>query len=154
MDFAEILNRWENRERRGKRPARMADWLERYPPAAAGGRIEDGREAGRGQASGLQRGRSEALRRMKPQEELDLHGLTTAEALQATERFLAACRSRGLEKVLIIHGKGNHSRGEPVLGKAVRRCLERSPHAGAFGAAEQKRGGRGALWVILRQRSR
>ncbi len=150
MDFGEILKRWENRPPDPKRPPRMAEWLERYPP----GRETGGMEGRTEPVDPDPAGRSAALRRMQPQQTLDLHGLTAEEAVRSTEQFLAGCRSRGLEKVLIIHGKGNHSSGEPVLGRAVRQYLERCPHAGSFGAADAKWGGRGALWVLLRQRSR
>lgn len=145
MSFAEILKKWETQERNGKGARRMAEWLERYPPE----KVEPPASPDPDPIE-----RSRRLRQMHPQEALDLHGLAVREAVQATERFLGACASRGLEKVLIIHGKGNHSRGEPVLGRAIRQCLERHPLAGAFGKADRMSGGRGALWVFLRQRSR
>ena len=149
MDFGEILKQWEGRPRPAKRSSPMDEWLERYPPGR-------GEEAERRPDEPEQppTARHAALRRMEPQAQLDLHGLTAEEALRAVGRFLAECRSNGLEKVLIIHGKGHHSSGGPVLGSAVRRFLERSPHAGPFGEAEARWGGRGALWVLLRQRSR
>jgi DNA-nicking Smr family endonuclease len=76
--------------------------------------------------------------------------MTAGEAQEAVERFLRESRDRGLGKVLIIHGKGNHSAGGPVLASKVRQWLERSPLAGAFGPAEPRQGGAGATWVIVR----
>lgn len=88
---------------------------------------------------------------------LDLHGLTAAEARDALSLFFRDSASRGLAKVLVIHGKGHHSEGEPVLRKTVLRFLETSPLAGRHGTAERRQGGGGAVWVLVRrgaQRSR
>jgi DNA-nicking Smr family endonuclease len=90
------------------------------------------------------------FRRMLPQAELDLHGMRDAEARQAVRSFIARCAAQGLEKVSIIHGKGNHSRKEQVLAHVVREELERNPHAGEFGFADNRHGGRGATWVRVR----
>ena len=62
-------------------------------------------------------------------------------------------RARGLSKVLLIHGKGNHSPGQPVLERVVRNFLEKCPHTGAFGKADRKRGGQGATWVRIRPKT-
>jgi DNA-nicking Smr family endonuclease len=90
------------------------------------------------------------LRRMKPQAELDLHGLTKTEALERLGEFLTTSRRQGLKKVLIVHGKGHHSPAGPVLQRAVREWCERSPLTGETGPADRDSGGKGALWVILR----
>ncbi len=92
------------------------------------------------------------LRALRPQARLDLHGMTGGEAEAAVAAFLAEAAAHGWEKVLIVTGKGVHSKGEPVLGKAVRRALERSPLAGRFGEAGPADGGSGALWVLIRKR--
>ncbi len=88
---------------------------------------------------------------------LDLHGLSAAAAEESLSLFFRDAASRGLAKVLIIHGKGHHSEGEPVLKKTVRDFLETSPLAGRHGTADRRRGGSGAVWVMVRtgaQRSR
>ena len=88
---------------------------------------------------------------------LDLHGLTAAGAEESLSRFFRDAASRGLAKVLVIHGKGNHSEGEPVLKRTVLRFLETSPLAGRHGTADRRLGGGGAVWVLLKtsgQRSR
>lgn len=152
VSFDDILRQWE-----AGRPARRAgrenpasraldDWLERHPPSP-----EAGREDGAGPSAAE---RAAELRRLRPQAELDLHGLRAEEVEPALERFVSASRRQGLRKVLIIHGKGRHSQGEPVLHRLVRRYLERSPHAGAFGEADRTLGGSGAVWVVLRPPAR
>jgi DNA-nicking Smr family endonuclease len=122
----------------------MGAALERFPPDARAGhreaepRAEDGRPADPGFA---------------PQAELDLHGLSGVQAEQAIEAFVRDARDRGLSKVLLIHGKGNHSPGQPVLERVVRNFLEKSPYTGAFGKADRRLGGRGATWVRIRPKS-
>ena len=76
--------------------------------------------------------------------------MNSLEAEEAIDRFIREAKSRGLEKVLIVHGKGNHSLGEPVLKRVVRAFLEKCPLTGAFGVADRSEGGRGATWVLLR----
>jgi DNA-nicking Smr family endonuclease len=90
------------------------------------------------------------FKRMRPQAEIDLHGMHEAEARQAVQSFLARCAAQGLEKASIIHGKGNHSREEQVLVHVVREELEQNPHAGEFCFADGQNGGRGVTWVRIR----
>jgi DNA-nicking Smr family endonuclease len=54
-----------------------------------------------------------------PQAELDLHGLTSVQAAERTERFVRESRQRGRRTVLIITGRGLHSDGRPVLPDVV-----------------------------------
>jgi len=95
---------------------------------------------------------AERLRRMRPQAVLDLHGKTASEADVLIVDFLHSCGRSGLEKVLIIHGKGLHSALEPVMADVVRRALEANSMAGSFGPADRDQGGRGATWVRIRKR--
>jgi DNA-nicking Smr family endonuclease len=88
------------------------------------------------------------LREKRPDAVIDIHGLTRDEAWDALERFVGESRGRGLQKLLIIHGKGNHSRGEAVLKRSVREFIERCPFAGDSG--HEKTGGSGATWVLLK----
>ena len=140
-DFGDILDRWDNQKKKG-----MDGWLEEYPPDNEGARrdrIDDhpSREAAQ---------RRRQLRYMEPQRSLDLHGLKADEALRSAEEFLRSCHGEGIRKVLIIHGKGLHSKNEPVLGKRIRERVQRLSFTGEVGVAENRWGGRGALWVILR----
>ncbi len=83
-------------------------------------------------------------------EELDLHGMTQAEARVALARFLAEAVAHGFHCVRIIHGKGRGSghRG-PVLKAAVNRWLRRHDSVRAFSSARRNDGGTGALYVLL-----
>jgi DNA-nicking Smr family endonuclease len=154
MDFGEILKRWEKAQAAGgeeaSRPGAphidMEEALGRYPPAGQGEEARDRESTARtspAQEAGF-------LKALKPQAVLDLHGMSSVEAEEALDRFIRDSRARGLAKVLIIHGKGLHSPGEPVLGQVVRSYLEKCPSTGAFGRASREDGGRGASWVLIR----
>lgn len=82
---------------------------------------------------------------------LDLHGMTALMAESALEDFFMTAVAKDLRKVLLIHGKGIHSRNGPVLADIVRRWLERHPAAGRSGAADTQDGGSGATWVLLKK---
>ncbi len=94
--------------------------------------------------------RRRLLHARKPEAVIDLHGMTRDEAWPRLESFFADCRRRGLEKVLIIHGKGTHSGNGSVLISLVRHFLEQNPHAGESGFSTREEGGSGATWVILK----
>ncbi|MDR1218076.1 MAG: Smr/MutS family protein [Treponema sp.] len=91
------------------------------------------------------------LLRKKPDAVIDLHNLTHDKAWQALENFFQECSAQKLEKALIIHGKGNHSKGEAVLKHLVQKFIEKSPLAGESGYNPAKTGGSGATWVILKK---
>jgi DNA-nicking Smr family endonuclease len=79
---------------------------------------------------------------------LDLHGYRLAEALAATDEFIERSVRQGFRKVVIIHGKGEN--GEGILRREVRTHLEHHALTGAMGYNRGSEGGRGALWVMLR----
>src|SRR6185436_19066027 len=84
------------------------------------------------------------------QDDIDLHGMTGDEAVEATAQFLADCKRRGLRCVRIIHGKGLGSRGrEPVLKRRVRRALMRRGEVLAYVEPRPIHGGSGAVIVLL-----
>ena len=94
----------------------------------------------------------EYLRTLKPEDVVDLHGLTREQAWQKLDSFVSACKIRGLRKILIIHGKGNHSHGtDPVLGEMVRSFIEADRRLGLSGHPDRNHGGTGATWVIIRR---
>jgi len=91
------------------------------------------------------------LRNKKPDAELDIHGKTRDEAWQELEVFFGGAKEKGFEKIVIIHGKGNHSAGESVLKRVVMDFIERCPFAGESGKGKAAAGGEGATWVLLKE---
>lgn len=102
--------------------------------------------------AGLQMSVLRKLRRgqYRVQAEIDLHGLTVAQAKEALRDFLADALHRQLRCVRIIHGKGLRSghRG-PVLKGAVSAVLRRVGAVVAYVSARQVDGGTGAVYVLL-----
>lgn len=84
--------------------------------------------------------------------EIDLHGLTGAQAKQALREFLAEATLRRMSCVRIIHGKGKRSgpRG-PVLKHVVNRWLQLADAVLAFASARDIDGGSGAVYALLRR---
>ena len=91
------------------------------------------------------------LRNKKPDAELDIHGKTRDEAWQELDVFFGDAKEKGFEKIVIIHGKGNHSAGESVLKRVVMDFIERCPFAGESGKGKAAAGGEGATWVLLKE---
>jgi DNA-nicking Smr family endonuclease len=83
--------------------------------------------------------------------ELDLHGLTRDEAIEALEAFIGGAHRRGQQAVLVITGKGNHSPDEAVLPAAVRQWLAREGKAmvSETATAPREMGGEGAIVVFI-----
>lgn len=86
------------------------------------------------------------------QREIDLHGMTAAEAKAALREFLVRSLERGVRCVRIVHGKGLRSgnRG-PVLKSTVSALLRRTEAVLAYVSARPVDGGSGALYVLLAQ---
>jgi DNA-nicking Smr family endonuclease len=85
------------------------------------------------------------------QDDIDLHGLTVAEARPALVEFLNHCLHRGLRCVRIIHGKGLGSKnGEPVLKRKVASWLAQRDEILAYCQARRTEGGGGAAVVLLK----
>ena len=84
------------------------------------------------------------------QAEIDLHGMTVAEARPRLADFIDYSLKQGLTCVRIVHGKGLGSghRG-PVLKSAVNRWLRKWDSVLAFVSARQVDGGTGAVYVLL-----
>ena len=124
----------------------MDRWIDMFPPPEDEHPVEH-------DAQWKARRRKQLLA-MTPQATLDLHGITSNDAVSEINDFLDRSYKAGLQKVLIIHGKGNHSANGGVLPKVAAECVSRHPLAGENGLSAGKDGGRGSRWVILRQRSR
>jgi DNA-nicking Smr family endonuclease len=84
-------------------------------------------------------------------DEIDLHGMTGAEAKAALRSFIAGCVERRMSCVRVVHGKGRRSgpRG-PVLKNVVNHWLQRADDVLAFGSARAVDGGSGAIYVLLK----
>jgi DNA-nicking Smr family endonuclease len=102
--------------------------------------------------AGMQMSVLRKLRRgqYRVQAEIDLHGLTVAEAKEVLRDFLAEALRRQFRCVRIIHGKGLRSGHKgPVLKSAVSAVLRRVGAVVAFVSARQVDGGTGAVYVLL-----
>ena len=86
------------------------------------------------------------------QAEIDLHGMTAAEAKPRLLEFLESCVREGKLCVRVVHGKGlgSGARG-PVLKQKVNRWLRQWDAVLAFVSTRQVHGGTGAIYVLLRQ---
>ena len=91
------------------------------------------------------------LQTKKPDAIIDLHGLTQEEAWINLEEFFNKSHSKGYEKVLVIHGKGQHSKNAGVLKELCRKFIERCPFAGISGRSHASMGGSGATWVMIKK---
>ena len=87
------------------------------------------------------------------QAEIDLHGMTLAEAKPRLAEFVEFSAMQGKLCVRVVHGKGLGSgdRG-PVLKNAVNRWLRKWDSVLAFVSTPQVDGGTGALYVLLQKR--
>ncbi len=84
------------------------------------------------------------------QAEIDLHGMTVAEAKPRLADFIEHSARSGRLCVRVVHGKGkgSGSRG-PVLKQNVNRWLRRWDPVLAFVSTRQVDGGTGAVYVLL-----
>lgn len=150
MDFGKILDSWEsNSNKKTNKKRGFERLMDRYPPDGIDSEpLDQTRESS---APGSER---KALRELRPQARIDLHGLSAEEALFQAETFLRQSMEAGHAKVLFVHGKGHHSAGGPVLPRAIQEYLRRHKSVGEIGYAGSRDGGSGATWAILRYRSR
>jgi len=85
------------------------------------------------------------------QDQLDLHGMTRAEAREAVAAFIREAVRRARRCVRIVHGKGLGSKNrEPVLKGKVRLWLAQREEVLAFCQAPAAQGGSGAVLVLLK----
>jgi DNA-nicking Smr family endonuclease len=88
------------------------------------------------------------------QAEIDLHGMTVAEARPRLREFIKYCAEQNRLCIRVVHGKGLGS-GErgPVLKGAVNAWLRRWDNVLAFVSTRQVDGGVGAVYVLLQRSS-
>jgi DNA-nicking Smr family endonuclease len=119
--------------------------------------IADSDEFIEGSARGLDHHVLRRLRRgeFAVQGHVDLHGLTREEARAELDSFLGRSRQGGKRCVLVVHGRGLHSKDQmPVLKDALKRWMKTarfSDHVLAFATARPHDGGLGAVYVLLRR---
>jgi DNA-nicking Smr family endonuclease len=122
--------------------------------------ISDSDEFIEGKTPGLDAAIVKKLRRgdYAVQGHLDLHGMTREEAKPLVEAFLKDSRRGGKRCVLVVHGRGLHSRDQlPVLKEALRTWFGHGKfarHVLAFATARPADGGGGAVYVLLRRAGR
>jgi DNA-nicking Smr family endonuclease len=122
--------------------------------------LADGDEFVEGRVAGLDPNLVRKLRRgdFAVQGHVDLHGMTRDEAKRAVEAFLRASRNAGKRCVVVVHGRGLHSKDQlPVLKEALRTWLSTARfarHVLAFATARPPDGGAGAVYVLLRRAGR
>ncbi len=89
------------------------------------------------------------------EDSLDLHGKTKEESKMLVKEFIEEARLQSKRCLLIVHGKGYHSKDHiPVLKEALKNWLSSKTigkHILAFCSASQKDGGTGAIYVLLRK---
>jgi len=115
--------------------------------------LETGEHLAYAQA-GVQKSVVKKLRsgRYAVQSEIDLHGLTVAEAKTELGEFLVEAQQRRHLCVRVIHGKGlRNADGPPRLKPAVNAWLQRNRHVLAFCSARVQDGGTGAVYVLLKR---
>ena len=103
--------------------------------------------------TGLNRMTLRKLRRgaFPPQDELDLHGLSSDAARKLLAQFLHDATQRGLRCISVIHGKGWRSEGrDGILKVHTRHWLAQHALVLAFCEAPLNAGGGGAVWVLLK----
>lgn len=106
-------------------------------------------------ASGVSRERLRRLAGEPADAEIDLHGHTRDEALRVLETAMLGVLAREQRTLCIVHGRGLHSQGRPVLKQAVFQWLREGPCAGFVLAAVPRVGsGGGASILLLRRRAR
>ena len=162
MDFGDILEQWDSMETKKANSKQinrdssqntqkanpMDIWLRRY------GVQDKDANSSEQEKSTLPRG---GYKNLPIEGKIDLHGLTKEEAWEALKIFINDSVAKGKRKLLIVHGKGNHrleSQNICPLAETVRLFIETDSRLGASGHPENKQGGKGATWVIIKKKKR
>ena len=106
--------------------------------------------------AGIDRANAERLKRglHTIEAQLDLHGMTQAEAHRELVAFIARSRAAGRRCVLVITGRGLGPNGSGILKSSVPRWLEEPElrsHILATASAQPRHGGAGATYLLLRR---
>jgi DNA-nicking Smr family endonuclease len=106
--------------------------------------------------AGIDRANAERLKRGLHiiEAQLDLHGMTQAEAHRELIAFITRSRAAGRRCVLVITGRGLGPNGSGILKSAVPRWLEEPELRSqilAAASAQPRHGGAGATYLLLRR---
>lgn len=107
-------------------------------------------------APGVQLGRLKKLRQghIPWDAGLDLHGYTIDQARDQLSNFIRDAVHSRSSCVIIVHGKAHSQSGQQALIKSyVNDWLRQLPEVLAFCSAQQKDGGTGAVYVLLKRGS-
>ncbi|MFB3106505.1 MAG: DNA endonuclease SmrA [Pseudomonadales bacterium] len=82
---------------------------------------------------------------------LDLHGCTVKEARIEMFKFLNVALAKGWRTLLIAHGRGEVSATPARIKSRVAHWLEQIPEVIAFHSAQNRHGGTGAVYALLKK---
>jgi len=106
-------------------------------------------------ANGVSRERLKRLAAGRPPigRTFDLHGMSRNAALTGLESGFAEAISEGVRVICIIHGRGLHSQGRPILKEAVYHWLRQGIFAhNVLAVIPQPGSGGGACLLLLRRK--
>ena len=158
MDFKSAFEAWEVSQSRDrvklsteldteKRKSNLKSWLESYPPDF---RVIEEKEKNFNVYDVPRRRKNVHRKNMRIESSLDIHGFTSHEAIDHMKNFIDSMIKNGLKVGMIVHGKGLHSRAEPVLRPMVIQFLREHPRVMQFGYADRKRGGKGSTLFLIK----
>jgi DNA-nicking Smr family endonuclease len=90
--------------------------------------------------------------RVQVEATIDLHGLRAEEAVRTLRDRVLFAVEAGIRCLLVVHGRGAHSGGPPVLADAVVEALTQGPAAHLVRAFCPARAG--AMYVLVARRGR
>jgi DNA-nicking Smr family endonuclease len=159
MGDVEPIDPSDSQEKRATRRAQAGGHTQSKPattpPSPHAQSREEAPDAG-GRRPGLGARDLRRLRagKLRPEESIDLHGLTRIAARERLHMSLTRMSRTGVRCVLVIHGRGNRSEsGEPILKAALQDWLEEPPLdriVVARAPARPRDGGEGATYLVLR----
>jgi DNA-nicking Smr family endonuclease len=105
---------------------------------------------------GLQEGvyRKFRLGKYEQDARLDLHRKTVQQAREDVYRFIADAMKYDLRTLIILHGKGESEATPALLKSWTNKWLREFDDVIAFHSAQQRHGGTGAVYVMLRKSER
>jgi DNA-nicking Smr family endonuclease len=146
MKAGDVSDRREKRPRSrqeegGDLQTMMNSWLDTHEIPDKDALVEE--EASR-------QGDRQRLRTKRPDARIDLHGMTRDAAWEALDGFFQESCLGGCEKLIIIHGKGNHAGSDGALKRLCRQFIEQNPLAGEHWQGRAAEGGTGVTLVLLK----